>query len=681
MLNYILSVSADTAFYEKWADILQNKGLFNDGVRVLLWGLTKVLVWICDACEKLLVMANKAIGFIYSDKVVEFISQWRFIIIGVLILAVLLFGITMIANKKQDRSKLVQNFAIAACVLIGLSTFIPTLSKNTASWSASLLSSDYSSSAQILKGSVTDLYYLDSQNFSNAAAERKNNFSAERIKNIDPTEEITSSDNVLNPKIFSYRLSYDEKGYPVLEDIDDSGFSWNNDPYYRYDIDFTTISITLFATAIVMIFTAFKVVKIVFDIIVHQILAVVLAAGDWASGQKLKEVIKSLFALFFSVFMCSVMMKLYFLFSAWASSNIESGIARALLLLFAAFAVIDGPNIVEKIFGIDAGLASTFRSVSTLFFAASGASRVAKGAGHGISSLIRGAAHGAGGTGGFFKGLSNSIKNTESNHAGKKQNIADSAANKNNPVKSSDNSAKNKNASNSENQKNTAASQNANKEDNLNLNGSNNASDQNNLSAENKETSKSIANAAADTASVSGNSVISDSASKNAASENHAGLSDKTQKENHQPHSDISGNHKNTNLSDDLKPNPASNSSAKPDDSRNTGDSLKNSVNNGSDSDSEKPSLANASAEKSSRHDQPEISEKEDLKNKSISNTAASKNISSANSDFINNKARNHRSVIGAGARGYQNGQLIGEKVGNTAAKLAKKKHLEGDEK
>ena len=150
-----------------------------------------------------------------------------------------------------------------------------------------------------------------------------------------------------------------------------------------------------------MIFTAFKVVKISFDIIVHQILATIMAAGDWANGQKLKEVIKSLFALFFSVFMCSVMMKLYFMFSAWTSTNIGNGIGRAFLLIFAAFAVIDGPNIVEKLFGVDAGLSSVFRSVSTLFFATRGAAAVAHGAHNLVNGAARAATHGIGGIYGF----------------------------------------------------------------------------------------------------------------------------------------------------------------------------------------------------------------------------------------------------------------------------------------
>lgn len=712
MLNSILlSVSADSTFYEKWSDILTNKGIFNDGLRIFLWGLAKVFAWICDACEKLLIMANKAIGFIYSDKVVEFISQWRFIIIGILIIAVLFFGINMIVNKKQDRSKLLQNFAIAACVLIGLSSFIPTLGKNTANWSKSLISSNSSSSAEIIKGAVIDLYYLDANNFSNSAAKTKNKISSKRIMNIDPTEAITSSDDVSNPKVFSYRLSYDKDGKPVLDEIDDSGFSWNNDPYYRYSIDFTTIYITLFATAIVMIFTAFKVVKIVFDIIVHQILAVVLAAGDWASGQKLKEVIKSLFALFFSVFMCSVMMKLYFLFSAWTSSNIDSGVARALLLVFAAFAVIDGPNIVEKIFGIDAGLASTFRSVSTLFFATSGMTRLTHGLTHGASSLVRGAAHGAGGAGGFFKGLTNSIKNAESSVSDNKQSIADSVANQNSKSISSDNSSSNSKNSNAH----TASNANQNKEDNLNLKGSNNTSEQNASSAdntnENNENSKTIANAAADNLSSDKSPGIADSsvqdgrrntsnipdtvdtndkhsnpianeASEKTSSGNNPNLSDSVQKNNTRSYPTVSENQRNDKFNSNNNPSSADNpfGESKAAEQDNILGQQSSPINSSNEGNTDKNSIANASAEPLKADNKPVMPEVTGKKENSISNSA-NNGTPKSNFDYLDNKARNPRSVLGAGVRGYKGGHYVGEKIGNAATKIAKKHNLKGDEK
>ena len=455
---FLLSVSADPAFYEKWADILQNRNIAWDVFRELLWALVKLFIYVCDSCEKLLEYANQSLSFIISPSVVNFISQWKYIIYGILIIAILIFGISLMVNHKQDKSKLLQNILIAILVLTGITTATIQLTKNTKTFSMELLDTSTSTSAEkVVKDAVTDLYYLDAYDFSADAAQQKNGIPADSIKNIDPTENIKSSDDVNNPEVFSYKLNTDGKdGSAVLKDIDDGGIvDYNNDTYYRYHIDFVTIYITLFATAIVMIFTSFKVIKIVFDIIIHQIMAALTAAADWSSGQKLKEVIKSLLGLFFSVFMCSVMIKLYFLFAAWTSSNIKSGIARGFLLVFAAFAVIDGPNIVEKIFGVDAGLASTFRSVSTLFFASRGVASLAHAAGHSVNAAMRGVAHTGGAAGGFlsslFENRNGNISDSSSSNGANKPNIANTAQQN-----------KNSNNSNTDTSSNTAGKPNSN---------------------------------------------------------------------------------------------------------------------------------------------------------------------------------------------------------------------------
>lgn len=483
LYTFLLSVSADTAFYEKWGNLLHRSGTGWDLLRELGWLLVKLLLSLCDACEKLLEYANKSLSFIISPAVTNFINQWKYAIYGVLIIAILIFGINLMVNHKQEKSKLLQNIVISVLVLMCCTTAVIQLTTNTQAYSLELLDSSNSTSAQkVIKDSITDLYYLDSQDFSDNSAQQKNNISASLIDHIDPIQKIKSSDDVNNPDVFSYWLDLKADGKLELREIDDGGLvDFNNDTYYRYTIDFITIFITLLSTTIVMLFTAFKIVKIAFDIIIHHILAGLLAAGDWASGQKIKEVVKSLFALFFSVFMCSVMMKLYFMFAAWTSSNIESGAARGFILFFAAIAVIDGPNIIERIFGVDAGLASTFRSVSTLFFGASGAARVARGAVGAVNSVMRGTAHAGGAFGGFVSTIFGNKRNNAAssptdggingNSKENKPDIANTANNnKNNTVHKSNNTSPNSKSNN-------ATENNSSKPDNPNTNNQPNVND------------------------------------------------------------------------------------------------------------------------------------------------------------------------------------------------------------
>jgi len=453
---FLLSVNISTDLYEKLSRILSNKNIVKDFFRWLGWQIARLLAILCDACEDLYKYANNTLSFIYSDKVAQFISEWKYVIYGVLIISLILFGISLMTNKKPERSKLLSGVFIAIIVLTGLTNSMQTITDKVATYSTELIGTSSSSAELVVKNAIVDLYYVEAYDFSDQAIEQGNQLRTNRILNIDPNSTIKASDDGLsNPDFFTKRTDDSKDGEVILIDIDDGGITdLNNDTYYRYYIDFTTIFFTLSATAIVMVFTSFKVVKIMYEIIVNEILALLLAAGNWAEANKLKEVVKSLFTLFFSVFMCSVMIHIFFIYSAFISDTVDNKVARGLLLVFGAFAVIDGPNIVEKIFGVDAGLSSTFRSVSTLFFAGRGLASMASGATHAVGAFARGGAHVAGASGGFFGGLKNGINNAKNGASGGNNSVASQGNNSGNINSGGDN----QNLNNQNGSKNNVAS-------------------------------------------------------------------------------------------------------------------------------------------------------------------------------------------------------------------------------
>ncbi|MCM1219449.1 MAG: hypothetical protein NC548_33640 [Lachnospiraceae bacterium] len=448
---FLLYVNVNADLYNKLSNILSTKNIIKDFFRWLGWELATLLANLCNACEELYKYANKTLSFIYSDNVSQFIEEWKYAIYGVLIISILIFGISLMTNKKPERSKLLSGVFIAVIVLTGLTNSMQSITDKVSDYSGELIGTNSTSSEAVIKNAIVDLYYVESYDFSEQAIKQGNQLNTDRILKIDPNSTIKASDNGLsNPDFFTKKLEDGKNGEMLLVDIDDGGITdLNNDTYYRYHIDYTTILLTLAATAIVMVFTSFKVVKIMYEIIVNEILALLLAAGDWAEANKLKEVVKSLFALFFSVFMCSVMIHIYFIYAAFLSDTVDNAIARGLLLVFGAFAVIDGPNIVEKIFGVDAGLSSTFRSVSTLFFAARGLGSAVSGATHLAGGLIKGAGHAAGAGAGLFSGIKNGINNAKNGASG--DNLSASQGKDNNiSNQNSDSKNGNKNSSSSD---------------------------------------------------------------------------------------------------------------------------------------------------------------------------------------------------------------------------------------
>ena len=87
-------------------------------------------------------------------------------------------------------------------------------------------------------------------------------------------------DGILGKKLEIY---YDENEVENRELVDvDNGFGWNseddadffNEFYYRYKIDSIEIIISLLAIIIVYLFMAAKVIKIVFEIVMGNIIAI-----------------------------------------------------------------------------------------------------------------------------------------------------------------------------------------------------------------------------------------------------------------------------------------------------------------------------------------------------------------------------------------------------------------------
>ena len=161
-------------------------------------------------------------------------------------------------------------------------------------------------------------------------------------------------------------------------------------------------------------FTCFKLAKLMFELAYNKFLAILIAPADISDGQKTKAIIQNIMSIFVVAFLIAVLLKFYVLFVGMCE-NVQ-GIEGVILLVAGSFAVIDGPNMVEKLFGIDAGLHSGFKTMAGAFMVGSavmgGASKIgstAKDMAEGVGK-VAGSTFGAGA--GILSGLSNKKPNS-----------------------------------------------------------------------------------------------------------------------------------------------------------------------------------------------------------------------------------------------------------------------------
>ena len=191
---------------------------------------------------------------------------------------------------------------------------------------------------------------------------------------------------------------------------------------YRYDFKFLFGTLEMAIIAIALLFAGLKVASMLFDILFAQVIAPIVVASDMHGNGRGKMVVQNLINSYLVLIAIVLLFKIYILvlFSIKSNPSLigNNFAAELMVVLGGAKFVIDGPDILVKILGIDAGVKSgmgTLMGVRTAAHMASGAAHTAARVGHKVGDpvarkaggFVGGAAGGAvgGGTTGGFAGM------------------------------------------------------------------------------------------------------------------------------------------------------------------------------------------------------------------------------------------------------------------------------------
>lgn len=200
-------------------------------------------------------------------------------------------------------------------------------------------------------------------------------------------------------------------------------FKWD-ESYYRYTWHPWYILLELLAYGLVLIFTIFKTAKISYEIGAMKILSYGLVLTDLDSGQRNKTLFLKIRDSFIVLYLLSLLLNLFTIYMSVVRELSLDKPWDMIAILAGAMAAIDGPNIVEQLFGIDAGLSSVGRSLiglSQSSMALSSAGRATAASvnklGHMAKSVGGKAVRGATNTGSAIGGLLSGFKGNVSLNA------------------------------------------------------------------------------------------------------------------------------------------------------------------------------------------------------------------------------------------------------------------------
>ena len=328
-----------------YAEYFEQSDVASNVIRWIGWEIIKLLHGICDLCQGLWEAVFQALDFtqVFATKVGEFYPIWYSLFVVTILAAGTIFLFS------EHRPPLLKNLIITMAVVMLLPGGVRLGAQLLQIEQTAFMADGNSVADTTVISNVTDLLYQKNNDWS---FESPNCFSGATIKYIDPNEQVEKK----TATVFKYYMVVDEaSGEVTYKKIGKGFFGLLTPLYYRYSIHFMAIIGELIVNSLVLIFASYRLFRLIWDMIYGEILAYILS-GDVVSGEKTKQVLQYLLNLFWSISIMIWGFAIWREFEIWVASQYSNNFTRILLIAFAGIAMIDGPDIVERVCGIDIGM-------------------------------------------------------------------------------------------------------------------------------------------------------------------------------------------------------------------------------------------------------------------------------------------------------------------------------------
>ena len=392
--------------YNENDDLFEQNDLVSNGLRSIGMGVLSFIVKIAASANNLFEKSFGMLNFTKYGPVKEWLQEWRVVWVALLCASLGWLGITLAFNSDK-KPKFVSNICVAILVVTSMSWMISQMNTLISREVRNDILDETQENVvyDMLGNNVHDLLYIDQV----AGLENLNKKNADGVKyaNIKTpltketwkalkVNEIVFPDDVKDESkiIMEYYKTdlYDENGKTktVLTECYD-GVAWTdllNTYYYRYAFDWLSAILEMLSFALVLIFFSYKVVRTCYEIVFEQLLAY-LYSPNASNGQKALKILDSIKNSYIVIMLCIVSVKLDLIVTEFISGRSWSGFIKGIFLFFTALAIIDGPNIVQKITGEDVGLSDGMQKAMSVMYGTSmvaKAGKVAFGAGKSVAS-------------------------------------------------------------------------------------------------------------------------------------------------------------------------------------------------------------------------------------------------------------------------------------------------------
>lgn len=330
--------------------------------------MVKGLSLLLDCCITLYDWTFGLIDITRWSVLENYLSDYKPLIQAIMMASLVILGFMYMFGKNKKHN-VIHSVLILMVVMSASTTIFTELNRFSIAFKDAALSGGSTvNGTELIRTNLYDLYYIDFkiglENLnSKGKIPQSTSFGKTDVDYIDIGEILDPGTDGLSKNaesILKKRLTPTGNGEYGLIDAKD-GVAWTdfgNTYYYRYTFHYGTYYLTAAAAILIYICLAYKNTRVIYEIFVSRIL-VGLYAANLSSSRKVVKILESIRDSYFALCFTAISLKSYFLFVEYVNSKTEiNGLARGIIILFIAWCVIDGANIIEKLTGVDAGLSS-----------------------------------------------------------------------------------------------------------------------------------------------------------------------------------------------------------------------------------------------------------------------------------------------------------------------------------
>ncbi|MBF2262652.1 pLS20_p028 family conjugation system transmembrane protein [Staphylococcus capitis] len=375
--------------FENYGNSLEITNIVTSMFRKIGWYFVQFLVWITDLVSNLAINVLTLFGLLSQDSITKLLIEAKPVLISILALSIMYIGFKMMTGRQVNKANIFTAIIVAIIFLGSLNSTMQTGSELAKESSKAVENFDPDSSTQsddgskagssLLKKNIVDIKYVAEKGFPKLKTTRNNSeynkLNAKTAKYIDINEGIDAGDvkSKNAKKVLGKKVVVDENGKTTLGKLKDGMFGIGKEQYYRFQVKWFTAIVGLICLALGHFLAALRVASIILELVVTKIIAVGFSYA--LQGEKLKSTIVDIINGFISIVLIFVCL---FIFKEVVGFLNDKPLGVWFIGLIAAtFFMIDGPKVIERKFGYDAGLSSPWRSALAMYGAAKAGAGVA----------------------------------------------------------------------------------------------------------------------------------------------------------------------------------------------------------------------------------------------------------------------------------------------------------------